>query len=441
MKASVLDVASPSALVAPPLDLRERSPASSAHGEQAGEELKESTTDICERREHLAGNDCERTRDLDESVGDALAHVEKELGLPAHVAGEESRERRSEEKPSQNYQADEPEGHHPHPVRELSCVSPRLDPDESADRQEGAQAGEDEIDSDPTRSEPGFVVLDHVLESVFLIDGEDDSLGNEQDHEHRSELREGRTDTGSHRIEQNHPGTLSGRPKPARPLSGELFAGVGGLGMAIDEVFGSRPAWFCEFDAAPSKVLAHHFPDVPNYGDVRAVDFRTVPHTQIGAGGFPCQDVSLAGRRRGMTDGTRSGLWSEFARSIEEDRPDWVVIENVRGLLSADATSDMEPCPLCVGDNPEHVLRALGAVLGDLAELGFDAEWVGLRASDVGAPHGRFRVFVLAWPRERTATHDDRTGLRGVRRGTGVVECGNPRGRVQWRMEAMAGVH
>lgn len=185
--------------------------------------------------------------------------------------------------------------------------------------------------------------------------------------------------------------------------SGELFAGVGGLGMAVDEVFDSEPAWFAEFDAAPSKVLANHYPDVPNYGDVRAVDFRTVPHTQIRAGGFPCQDVSLAGRRRGMTNGTRSGLWSEFARSIEEDRPDWVVIENVRGLLSADASSDMEPCPLCVGDNPGHVLRALGAVLGDLAELGFDAEWIGLRAADVGAPHGRFRVFILAWPRERTA--------------------------------------
>lgn len=206
--------------------------------------------------------------------------------------------------------------------------------------------------------------------------------------------------------------------------SGELFAGVGGLGMAVDEVFGSEPAWFAEFDAAPSKVLAHHYPDVPNYGDVRAVDFRTVPHTQIRAGGFPCQDVSLAGRRRGMTNGTRSGLWSEFARSIEEDRPDWVVIENVRGLLSADASGgNLEPCPWCVGDEPsEHALRALGAVLGDLADLGFDAEWVGLRASDVGAPHGRFRIFVLAWPRERTATHDDREGLRGVRRRGGVVE-------------------
>ncbi|MCT1363943.1 DNA cytosine methyltransferase [Microbacterium sp. p3-SID131] len=206
--------------------------------------------------------------------------------------------------------------------------------------------------------------------------------------------------------------------------SGELFAGVGGLGMAVDEVFGSEPAWFAEFDVAPSKVLAHHYPDVPNYGDVRAVDFRTVPHTQIRAGGFPCQDVSLAGRRRGMSNGTRSGLWSEFARSIEEDRPDWVVIENVRGLLSADASGgNLEPCPWCVGDEPsEHALRALGAVLGDLADLGFDAEWVGLRASDVGAPHGRFRIFILAWPRERTTPDAGRRRSSG--RASGSEQAG-----------------
>lgn len=184
--------------------------------------------------------------------------------------------------------------------------------------------------------------------------------------------------------------------------SGELFAGVGGLGRAVDAVFGSEPAWFAEFDPAPSKVLAHHYPDVLNHGDVTKI--TAVEHVQILAGGFPCQDVSLAGRRRGLKDGTRSGLWSEFARLIGDIRPDWVVIENVRGLLSADATGgDLEPCPWCVGDDEgEHTLRALGAVLGDLADLGFDAEWTGLRAADVGAPHGRFRVFILAWPSENT---------------------------------------
>ncbi len=203
--------------------------------------------------------------------------------------------------------------------------------------------------------------------------------------------------------------------------SGELFAGVGGLGMAVNEVFGATPAWFAEFDTAPSKVLAHHYPDVPNYGDVTKL--LDPPKVDILAGGFPCQDVSLAGRRRGMKEGTRSGLWSEFARIIDTVRPDWVVIENVRGLLSADAAGVVEPCPLCVGDDPGHVLRALGAVLGDLAELGFDAEWTGIRASDVGAPHGRFRVFILAWPatHTRNATDDgERARTRSGFGGAGV---------------------
>ncbi|MFL0711641.1 MAG: DNA cytosine methyltransferase [Microcella pacifica] len=133
------------------------------------------------------------------------------------------------------------------------------------------------------------------------------------------------------------------------------------------------------------------------------------------AGGFPCQDVSLAGRRKGMAAGTRSGLWSEFAAAIDIIRPSWVVIENVRGLLSAGADSEMEPCPWCLGDETgEHALRALGAVLGDLASLGFDAEWVGVRASDVGDPHGRFRVFILAWPAVRYAGHDAGRAELGV---------------------------
>lgn len=205
--------------------------------------------------------------------------------------------------------------------------------------------------------------------------------------------------------------------------SGELFAGVGGLGMAVDEVFGSRPAWFAEFDEAPSKVLAHHYPDVPNFGDVTKI--IDPPKVEILAGGFPCQDVSLAGRRRGLKDGTRSGLWSEFARLIDTIRPDWVVVENVRGLLSADAAGDVEPCPWCLGnDGEQHALRALGAVLGYLADLGFDAEWAGLRASDVGAPHGRFRVFILAWPRDRVSPDASSFG-----RGEGRAESARVVGR------------
>jgi DNA (cytosine-5)-methyltransferase 1 len=108
--------------------------------------------------------------------------------------------------------------------------------------------------------------------------------------------------------------------------------------------------------------------------------------------------VSHAGKRAGLRPDTRTGLWTQMAYAIDQLRPRLVVAENVRGLLSAQAHSDVEPCPWCVGDRPGGYLRALGAVLGDVADLGYDASWYGLRAADVGAPHGRFRVFLVAYP-------------------------------------------
>lgn len=181
------------------------------------------------------------------------------------------------------------------------------------------------------------------------------------------------------------------------PRIGELFAGYGGLGMGVQEVFGGQIAWFSEIDPAPSKILAHHWPAIPNHRDITKIDWAQVEPVDILTGGFPCQDVSLAGNRAGIKDGTRSGLWSEFARAIEALRPGLVVIENVRGLLSAEAHSDMEPCPWCVGDGSDVVaLRAFGAVLADLAVLGYVGRSVGVRAADAGSPHGRYRVFIVA---------------------------------------------
>lgn len=180
---------------------------------------------------------------------------------------------------------------------------------------------------------------------------------------------------------------------------GSLFSGYGGLDLAVAEVTGAEVAWHCEWDDAPSKILETHFPGVPNYRDVSKVDFSAVEPVDILTGGFPCQDLSLAGKRAGLKEGTRSGLWSEFVRAIETIRPRLVVIENVRGLLSAAAHSDVESCPWCLGEagDGEPVLRALGAVLGDLADLGFDARWQGVRAADAGAPHNRFRIFIVAY--------------------------------------------
>lgn len=156
-----------------------------------------------------------------------------------------------------------------------------------------------------------------------------------------------------------------------------------------------------DIDPGACKVLEARFPGAPNIGDMTRVDWRDVPPVDVICGGTPCQDLSAAGRRAGMTEGTRSNLWVAMREAIAIIRPRLVVWENVRGALSAKASSasDMEPSQGSVGvggDGP--LLRALGRVLGDLTDLGFDAEWTTVPASAVGAPHRRERVFLIAWP-------------------------------------------
>jgi len=178
---------------------------------------------------------------------------------------------------------------------------------------------------------------------------------------------------------------------------GSLFTGYGGLDRAVTAHYGGSVAWHSEIDPAASKLLARHHPDIPNLGDITAIDWATVEPVDIITGGFPCQDLSVAGHRAGLTDGTRSGLWLHMARAIEVLEPAVVVIENVGGIRSASAHSDLERDCWCVGGaGGGPVLRALGTVLGSLAGLGFDARWGSVRASDAGAPHRRERVFIVA---------------------------------------------
>jgi DNA (cytosine-5)-methyltransferase 1 len=166
-----------------------------------------------------------------------------------------------------------------------------------------------------------------------------------------------------------------------------------------------------------------------------------------------CQDVSCAGGRAGLRDGNRTGVWAHVARAIGELRPSLVVLENVRGLLSAGADSDVEPCPWCLGEaGNEHSLRALGAVLGDLADLGYDARWRVVSAADAGAPHRRERVFIVAGPAAdaadsgRNALNDGgesrahgpesigrRTGLAGDDRGSRLTPADAERDRLEGR--------
>lgn len=206
---------------------------------------------------------------------------------------------------------------------------------------------------------------------------------------------------------------------------GSLFSGYGGLDLAINAELGTTTAWHCEFERAPSLVLERHWPGVPNLGDITSVNWSEVEPVDVLAGGFPCQDVSLAASasngRAGIADGTRSGLWRNFAVAIHELRPELVLIENVRGLLSARAAVRAMG-PVRNLDENARPLRAVEAVLGDLADLGYDARWVLLPASAAGAPHERNRVFVLAWP---ALADPDRFGLR--RRG-GRGELVRPQG-------------
>ncbi len=194
---------------------------------------------------------------------------------------------------------------------------------------------------------------------------------------------------------------------------GSLFSGAGGLDMAVEAVFGGTVVWHSEIDKAASKVLAHRYPDVPNLGDITQVDWADVPAVDILSLGFPCQDVSAAGKRAGIKQGTRSGLWSVAADAIEALQPRIVVVENVRGLLSATAHRMESDDPTVGNGAGRPVLRAAGAVLGDLADLGYDAQWATVAAGDVGAPHRRERVFIVA-----TDTGSER---HGGQQNTGMV--------------------
>lgn len=197
--------------------------------------------------------------------------------------------------------------------------------------------------------------------------------------------------------------------------TGSLCTGYGGLDMAVHEVLGGELAWVADNDPGAAAILAHRFPSVPNLGDITATDWSLTEPIDVLTAGFPCQDISCAGRRAGLREGNRSGLWFHVARAIAALRPALVVIENVRELLSERADSDMEPCPWCLGDTgPESAMRALGAVLADLAEIGFDAEWVSVPAASAGACHLRWRVFILAWPAADTGSSRRREVPRGA---------------------------
>lgn len=160
----------------------------------------------------------------------------------------------------------------------------------------------------------------------------------------------------------------------------DLFSGVGGFSLGLERSQAFETVAFCEIDSFCRKVLRKHWPDVPQYEDVQTLTAEQLVRDGIGVdaiyGGFPCQDISQAGKGLGIMDGTRSGLWSEMVRLVRELRPKFLIVENVAILLS----------------------RGIDRVLGDLAASGYDAEWAIIRGTDVGVPQSRPRIFIVAYP-------------------------------------------
>lgn len=158
----------------------------------------------------------------------------------------------------------------------------------------------------------------------------------------------------------------------------DLFSGIGGFSLGLERA-GMTTVAFCEIDPFCRQVLKKHWPDVPIYEDVTKLSKEQLDADGIGVdlicGGFPCQDISEAGHRTGI-EGARSGLWKQYARLVGEIRPSYIIVENVSELL----------------------VSAIGVVLGDLAEIGYDCEWHSIPAANIGADHLRERIWIIAYP-------------------------------------------
>jgi DNA (cytosine-5)-methyltransferase 1 len=180
----------------------------------------------------------------------------------------------------------------------------------------------------------------------------------------------------------------------------DLFSGIGGFSLGLERTGGFETVAFCEIEPYCRAVLNKHWPSVPCYDDIRTLTGARLAADGIAVdvicGGFPCQDISFAGDRDGMA-GQRSGLWGECARLVCELRPAFVIVENVAGLLSL----------------------GIGRVVGDLAALGYDAEWHCIPASALGAPHRRDRVWIVANPERQQLRQQPGLGSRP--RGAGAL--------------------
>ncbi len=193
---------------------------------------------------------------------------------------------------------------------------------------------------------------------------------------------------------------------------GSMFTGVGGLDLGL-EALGAHVVWQAEVDKYASRVLAARYPETPNLGDVTKIEWSTVERPDVICGGYPCQPFSFAGQRKGEDDPRH--LWPALRSAVHALRPRFVVLENVRG----------------------HLSLGFGRVLGDLSALGYDASWAVVRASDVGAPHRRERLFIVAADAsgERLGEHPGGTPAEEARARGGDLAADHrgPRSAFDWR--------
>ena len=160
---------------------------------------------------------------------------------------------------------------------------------------------------------------------------------------------------------------------------GSLFSGIGGFELGLERAIkNSKTIWQCEQNKFARKVLRKHWPDVPIYDDIKEMKHGSIDIVDIICGGFPCQDISQAGKGKGIANGERSGLWFEMLRIIDMVRPRIAIAENVTAITQKG--------------------RGMDIVLSSLSKIGYDVEWIDVRASDEGAPHKRERIFFVAYP-------------------------------------------
>lgn len=196
----------------------------------------------------------------------------------------------------------------------------------------------------------------------------------------------------------------------------DLFSGIGGFSLGLERTGGFETVAFCEIEEFPRRVLGKHWPNVPCYDYVRTLSAARLAADRIGVdvicGGFPCQDISAVGRRQGLA-GARSGLWREYARLVREIRPRFVVVENSAELLG----------------------NGIVDVLGDLSTLGFSARWDCIPAAVLGAPHGRDRIWIVAYAEGVEGIHEPDIGHELWR---WVSDAGNAWPACPWETPAAA---